>query len=170
MRRYDASIEHEMARVDALWEDQLYEAGHRILEDILANEPGYGKAHAYMGWYAYAKAGDYESAAESYRLAMRFNPGFAGIYPNYTGVLIALNRCEQAVEIALMGMNVGGTDKAHLRAEIGRAYEMRRRLKHARKAYRDAYYLADEDRMMSAMKAAMSRVRRKRLSLVLGVF
>jgi len=169
MRRYDASIEREMARVDVLWEDRLFEEGYRILEGILADEPGYGKAHAYMGWYAYAQAGDYESAAESYRLALRFNPGFAGIYPNYTRVLISLGRNEEAVKIARRGMKVGGTDSAYLMAEIGRAYEMRRRLKEARMAYRNAYYLADENGMMVAMKAAKSRVRRKMLSRIVGL-
>lgn len=170
MLRYDAGIEREMARVDALWENQHFEEGHRILEDILLREPGYGKAHAYLGWYVYTQAGDYEVAAEHYRLALRFNPRFAGIYPNYAHVLIGLSRCNDAVNIVRAGLEIGGTDKAQRLATAGRAYEQSRRLSDARLAYREAYYLAEEHGMMTAMKAAASRVRRKKMSRVVGLY
>jgi hypothetical protein len=94
--------------------------------------------------------------------------GFGGIYPNYTGVLIALGRYEEAVQIALRGATAGGTDKAYLAAEAGRAYEYMGRLGEARWAYRNAYYLAEDHAMMSSMRSCMHRIRRKRMMRLTG--
>ncbi len=170
MRRYYASVEQELARVDALWEDRLYDEGNAILESILMREPGYGKAHAYMGWYTYTQANDYEAAARSYELALKFNPGFGGIYGNYTRVLMELGRYDEAIDVAKRGLRVGGVENSYLMAEIGRILERAGRLAESRVAYRDAYYLAEEEAVMMAMKAALTRVRRKRINRMVGIF
>ena len=162
MTRYDAAIEVRMARIDAFWSNGRYQEGYEILESILFDEPGYGKAHSYMGWYAYARMQNYELAERHYELALKFNPAFAGTYINFTIVLIGMGSYVEAIKIARRGMNVGGSSKAQLLSEIGRAYEYMNLLPLARGAYKEAYLMAETDEAMEAIKGAMVRVKRKR--------
>jgi len=162
MTRLDASMEHELARVDAFWNQELYEEGLNLLESILSREPGFGKAHAYMGWYAYAKSDNYKRAANHYRLAMKFNPDFAGIYPNYALVLFELGEFQTSIDVARKGMNVAGADRGHLMGMIGRALEAMRNLRSAKMAYREAFLIAEDHEYMNAMRAYIDRIRRKR--------
>ncbi len=169
MTRIDASMEHELARVDALWNQEMYEDGLNLLESIISREPGFGKAHAYMGWYAYAQTGDYNTAANHYRLAMKFNAEFAGIYPNYAIVLFELRDFQASIDVARKGMNVAGTDRAQLMGMVGRALETMRALRSAKSAYREAFLISENHEYMNAMRASMDRVRRKRRMVFYGL-
>jgi tetratricopeptide (TPR) repeat protein len=168
MTRNYAAIEALMSRIDELWASGRFEEGYEILESTLLDEPGYGKAHSYMGWYAYARMQDYELAERHYLLALKFSPGFAGTYINFTIVLIATGKYGEAIKMAQKGMNVGGSSKAQLLSEIGRAYEYMGMLSLARGAYIEAYLMAETDEAMEAVKGAMARVRKKRQIKSLG--
>lgn len=169
MTRLDASMEHELARVDALWNQELYEEGLNLLESILSREPGCGRAHAYMGWYAYAKTGNYKRAANHYRLAVKFNPDFAGIYPNYSLVLFELGEFQASIDVARKGLKVAGTDRGYLMGAVGRALEAMRNLRSAKMAYREAFLIAEDHEYMNAMRASIDRVRRKRRMTFYGL-
>lgn len=136
MNNYTLEIEERLFYVDHLWEIGEWAEGLKVLEHVLYEEPGYGKAHAWYAWFAYVKMDNYPLAYKHYALALKFDPNFPGTYVNYVNVLMSMKSYRNAIKVALLGTKAPAVDAAHMYNEIGRAYMRLEYYKEALKAFK----------------------------------
>jgi tetratricopeptide (TPR) repeat protein len=138
MKKYTTEIEEYLFRVDRLWEEGEWAEGLKVLEYVLYEEPGHGKAHAWYAWFAYVKSDDFPLAEIHYDLALKFDPSFPGTYVNFVHVLMAMKNYRKAIKVALLGTKAPAVDVAYMYNEVGRAYMLLEDYKNALYAFKKA--------------------------------
>jgi len=109
---------------------QLTDAGEiiqakTVLEELLTEEPGYGRAHNLLGWIYFVKFGDYKRASYHLRLAVKFDPDYTQGWQNYANLLLELNRINDLEECATKAIEIEGIDKALIYHRLACAKEIR---------------------------------------------
>lgn len=131
-------IEEQFLLVDKLFGNQEFAEGKRLLEEILEQEPGFGKAHNHLGWLYYAKLDDYEKAAYHLQLAIKFAERYPAPYLNYMYLLNYLNRHRDLLKHAELALLTEGVSKSIIQNELGKSFEINGFYKEAIKAYLEA--------------------------------
>jgi tetratricopeptide (TPR) repeat protein len=67
-------LEEKFMDADNMIKDNYIAEAVRLLNEILAEAPDFGKAHNHLGWIYETKIKDYDKATEYYRLALKFSP------------------------------------------------------------------------------------------------
>lgn len=112
-------LEEKFLSADRLiGENRLSEAAH-LLEEILAIEPDFGKAHNHLGWLYETKFKNYVKAEDHYKLALKFSPEYAAAYYNYCYCLSALRKYDELENTLEMAIKVPGVSYAILYNEYG---------------------------------------------------
>lgn len=105
--------------------DGYYEAAFKKLEEILVEDPLFGKAYNHMGWMYETKFRDYAKAEEFYQKALDTAPDYPSIYTNYSILLSTLGKYDKLEQLLEKGLNVNGVDKANIHNEYGIMYEQK---------------------------------------------
>lgn len=135
--------------------------GKNILEEILAQEPGYGRAHNHLGWLYYAKLDEYAKAEYHFRLAIRFAPAYPAAYMNLCYLLNYLNRYHDLKEHIARALTIEGTAKSQLYHELGKSHEVNGRYAEATEAYKEAIRFSLSSEEVEALNAHVQRVKGK---------
>ena len=150
-----------MIRVNQHLANGRYVEARRALEDVLAEEPGHGIAHGFMGWLCWILLDDADRAAVHYRAAIRFAPGHLTHYYGFASMLGACGRLDELRALVTDAASVPGIDRAELQAELAAAFEKAGRLKEAMAAYKLAIAAAVDMAAEQRYTAHYQRVRRK---------
>lgn len=126
-----------IAADELIMEGQVPEAKEALYE-ILRVEPGYGKAHAHLGWIFTHVIVDLEKAQEHYELALKFTVGFPVLFTNFAIFLLEANRYTDVVEKTLEFEKVIGADIAFLMCLRANALEVLGRRKESMRLYKEA--------------------------------
>lgn len=133
-----------------------------LLEDILLIDPGYGRAHNYLGWIYETKIKDFEKSELHYNLAIKFCEGnFPIVYINYAYLLIEFGHLDKAEKIISEGLMVRGADKATLFYQKGKIAEHRLKFKHSLKLYTQAQKLCFNRDFFAFLNSEIERVKSK---------
>lgn len=144
----------------ALDEGNLAE-GKRLLEDILREEPSFGKAHNHMGWLYKNRFSDFATAERHYKLALKFDPSFPHTYLNYAYLLRDTGRLDELESILNKALVLDSINKSMVYDEYGSLYELRGEYRKAIKFYRKAIALSLNDKNISELKAHVKRCKEK---------
>lgn len=130
-----------------------------ILDEILAIDPGYGRAHNYLGWIYETKIKDFERAAMHYKLAIKFcNRSYPPVYVNYAYLLIDYDRMEEAAKIIEEGLKLEGADKATFHFQKGKIAERKGQYVRAFRLYEQARRLNFNKEFHQVLAADMERI------------
>lgn len=154
-------IEEKFLEVEKLFEEGNFIEGKKVLEDILEQEPGYGRAHNHLGWLYYAKFDDFERAGYHLRLATKFAPEYPPGFLNYAYLLQYTNKHSELVTHATEALKVEGVNRSLIYTELGKSYEMSGQYKEASKAYLDAKRFCLNKRDMTLIEEHLERVKAK---------
>ena len=154
-------IEEQFLLVDKLFGEGEFAQGKRLLEEILEQEPGFGRAHNHLGWLYYAKLDDYEKAAYHLKLAIKFSPGYPAGFLNYTYLLNYLNRHADLLVHAKEALKVEGVSKSVIYLEMGKSYEVNGFYKEAVKAYTEAKRYSLSNAELTQIEEGLERVNTK---------
>lgn len=154
-------IEDEFLKVDKLYDEGEFIECKRLLNYILEEEPGYGKAHNLLGWLYYSRLDDYKKAAYHFKLAVKFAPTYPPGFINYAYLLNYLNRHADLLAHAQEALKVEGVNKYVIHNEIGRSHEMNGHYKKATKAYKEAGRFAILKHEVSHTQESLERVKEK---------
>lgn len=160
MTFYSSSEDNLLVAEQFLYNGEIAEA-KRALEDILDDEPDFGRAHNHLGWIYYRRLGNYQRAAYHFRLAVKFAPDFPGGHLHYVNLLIEMNKVEQAKAALDQAIKVQGIDKAQVLTDYGRYYELRKDFKKAIHYYREAIQNSLDQDEMDEIQSDIKRVKRK---------
>lgn len=154
-------VEELFLKVDDLFSKNEFFEGKKILEEILEQEPGYGRAHNHLGWLYYAKFDEFEKAENHFRLSIKFAEHYPAGYMNLTYLLNYLNRHQDLIDHVGQALQVEGAGKSILYNELGKSYEINGRYKEATESYRSAIRFSLNKEEMTALSENLDRVKAK---------
>lgn len=134
----------------------FFEVAFQKLEDILLEEPTYGKAFNHLGWLYETKLRDYKKAEDCYEKALAYSPEYPAVYTNYSILLSSIQKYDKLEEVLNKGMNAPGVDTASMHYEFGIMREQQGRLEDAIKSYKTCLTMTLKqdtmDRCIESMK------------------
>ncbi len=99
--------------------DGYYEEAVRKLEEILVEDPTFGKAYNHLGWLNETKLQNYEKAEDFYQKALQTAPNYPAIYSNYSVLLSNLGKFDVLTNVLEKGLATPGVDKSLMYNEFG---------------------------------------------------
>lgn len=112
-------LEEKFLAADRLIGDNQLSEAAKMLEEILAEAPDFGKAHNHLGWLFETKFKNLKRAEEHYRLALKFSPDYTAVYYNYCYLLSSLRRFDELEKILDDAIRVPGINYATIYNEYG---------------------------------------------------
>lgn len=155
------NIEELFLEADRALDEGNLSEGKRLLEDILQEEPSYGKAHNHLGWLYKTKYQDYRIAEKHFKLAIKFDPEYPPSYINYAYLLRDLGRLDELELLLNKALQVEATNKCSLNDEFGSLYELKGDYKKAIEYYNKAIKLSLNDKIVEDLRNHVKRCRRK---------
>ncbi|MFS4416654.1 tetratricopeptide repeat protein [Maribacter sp. 2307ULW6-5] len=141
--------------------DGKLEAAVEKLEQILAEEPTFGKAYNHLGWLNETKFKNFNEAEKYYKLALQYAPEYGAAYKNYAILLSTLKKYDTLKEVLEQALHVPGMDKATVYNEYGIMYEQLEEYETAIAYYRDAAKATINDKTMEAALNSIKRCNTK---------
>ncbi len=151
------AIEDLFYLADRAIDDGNIEEAHRMLDDILMDEPNYGKAHNHLGWLYKYKFSDNAKAERHYKLAIQFSPEYSATYLNYAYLLRDQNRLDEYKTLLETARNVKGLSKAAINEELAIYYELAQNYTQAIVMYKEAIVQSTNDTNIEEYKKHINR-------------
>ncbi len=132
-----AKLEEIFYQADLDIQDGRYEAAVRKLEEILVEDPNFGKAYNHLGWLQETKFKNLSKAEEYYRKCFEKTPNYPAIYSNYSILLSTIGKHDQLELVLQQGLTVPGVDKANIYNEYGIMHENKGNFEQAMHFYKE---------------------------------
>ena len=157
-----SEIEDLFLEAEKALDEGNHREGKRILEEILAEEPSFGKAHNHLGWLYKTKYQDFKMAERHFKHAIHFDPEYPSTYLNYSFLLRDLNRLNDMEELLQKAIKVQTINKCGIYDEFGSLYELRGEYNKAIKHYRMAIRYCLNDSVLEELRKHIKRCRKKK--------
>ena len=141
-------------------EGRRAEAG-KLLEEILAEAPDFGKAHNHMGWLYETKFKNFAKAEEFYKLALKFAPEYAAPYYNYAYLLSTLRKFDELEALLERAITVAGINFATIYNEYGLMYEVQGKFKEAIHYFKLSIQNSYDNKSIDAATESIRRCEKK---------
>ena len=155
-------VENQFIKADSLISEGRISEAKELLEEILNENPDFGKAHNHFGWIYANKLSNFEKGEYHYKLAIKFDPKYPASYINYIYLLVDIAKFDEAKKMITIGLTqVQGVDKASYYSELARINEFERNFIQAYLLYKKSSDLAFNPSYIENMKTNMKRVKDK---------
>jgi len=154
--------EEYLKLVDKLWENESYEEGYKMLESILYEEPGFAKAHSYIGWYAQFILEDIKRARIHYEYALHFDPKLTYAYFNFSKLLVSELDEKRLRRLIKSSQKFKEIDRADLYNDLGRILEKKEKYSEASACYKSGLKFTTDQYTLQNIKGNRKRVRSKK--------
>lgn len=94
-----------------------------VLNDILADDPLFGKAHNHLGYIYETKIRDYTKAEEHYKICLKTNPEYGAVYYNAAILFSTLKKYDELKALLKKAETVPGINLSTINNEWGIMYE-----------------------------------------------
>lgn len=158
----NALLHEKFIRADELIKDKLFSDAIQLLNEIIQDDPTFGKAYNHLGWIYDTQFKEYEKAENCYRQAVLYDPNYTAGHMNYIYFLSALGRFDDLKEVLEQAEQVPGMDKASIKFEFGLMYEMKGDLDLAIDYYKKAIIGSIDNAKIQAYKDALERIKLKK--------
>jgi tetratricopeptide (TPR) repeat protein len=140
----------------------LYQEGKAYLDNAIAEEPTYGKAHNHLGWYYMFHQVDYAQAEVHLKLALKYAKQYSAPYIHMITLLFEAKRLDEHEKLVAKAMYVPGVSKSFLYNEIGRYHEVTGKITKAIRYYRMAIRWSFDKEEIEIIRENISRAKSKR--------
>jgi tetratricopeptide (TPR) repeat protein len=154
---YPYHLEDLFHSADMDIKDGKLEAAVIKLQQILEEEPTFGKAYNHLGWLNETKFKNLNEAEKYYKLALQYAPEYTAAYKNYAILLSTLKKYDTLKEVLEQALQVPGMDKSSVYNEYGIMYEQMEQYETAIRYYKDTAKATIND---TTMKTAMDSIKR----------
>ena len=155
-------LEQCMLDAERAFEERLYLEGKGYLEEALAEEPTYGKAHNHLGWLYLYHLNDLDKAERHLKLALKYTNSYKAPYIHMSTLLFDQGRFDEYELILAQAEQVPGVEKSFIFNEYGRLNEVKGQYRSAIKSYKDAIKWSLNDHEIAIAKDNIKRCRNKR--------
>ncbi len=132
-----------------------------MLEEILLDDPTYGRAHNHLGWIYLIKLDDFKRAECHLKMAMRYAPRYPGGYRNYAHFLYTVGRYDDLLAHVAKTSKIAGMDKANMLRFVGLTHEAKGNFKDAKKVFTETRDQAINEEFLNLASEDLKRIKRK---------
>ena len=157
-----SEIEELFLEVEKAIEEGNYRDAKRMLQEILNEEPSFGRAHNHLGWIYKSKYQDFKLAEKHYKHAIQFNPEYPSTYLNYAFLLRDQNRLGELKNLLDKALTVESINRCGVYDEYGSLYELKGEFNKAIKNYRMAIRYCLNDGVLEDLRKHIKRCRKKK--------
>lgn len=154
-------VEEKFQSADRLINEGKISEAARLLEEILAEAPDFGKAHNHMGWLYETKFKNFSKAREFYNLALKFSPEYTAVYYNYACLLSTLRKFDELEKLLATAITVPGINYATIYNEYGLMYEVQGKYKEAIHHFKLSIQNSYDSKTIESAIESMKRCERK---------
>jgi Tfp pilus assembly protein PilF len=134
--------------------DGFLDAAVQKLEQIIEEDPSFGKAYNHLGWLNETKFKNYPEAERFYKLAITHAPNYSAGFTNYAFFLSSLHRFDELQILLDSAINVPGIDKSTIYNEYGIMFELKEQFETAIDYYKKCIKATlNKDTMNLAMES-----------------
>lgn len=133
-----------------------------ILNDILLDDPLYGKAHNHLGYIYETKLRDYKKAEEHYKLCLQYSPDYTAVYYNYAILLSTLKNFESLTQLLIKAEQVPGINMSTIANEWAIMYEAQGKLEEAIQQYRKVIAQSFDNKTVDIAMESVARCEKKK--------
>lgn len=134
----------------------------RMLNEILREDPLFGKAHNHLGFIYETKIKDYKQAEEHYKIAYQTMPDYTAIYYNYAILLSTLKKFDELTELLTRAESVPGINKSTINNEWAIMFEANGELDKAIEYYKKTIATTFDNKTLDIAMASVDRCKRKK--------
>lgn len=165
-------IETLFLSAENLMNEERYPEAKETLLELLTEEPGYGKAHALLGYIYTFYLVNLNEAEKHYGFALKFCEAYPPVISNYALFLLEANKFVELIAFVEANMYSIGADMAFLVALKGNAYEFKRKYRTALRFYKEARAMALNKEFVLNMSNHIERLELKlnRLERMMAAF
>ena len=132
-----------------------------VLEEIILEDPDYGRAYNHLAWIYWVKFDNYALAEKLFRLAIQFSPEYPAAYLNYTSLLLQLGKYDALEEWLEKAEKVPGVHVSSVAERKAKVYEITGRFMEAIAEYIKAIKHSENEQLIVGLKNDLERCRRK---------
>lgn len=114
----------------------------QLLNEIVAAEPLYARAHYQLGKLYYYEVKDYQAAGYHFKTCAELEPSFPDVYADYLHLLVFLGMGRQVELVKEKALTVAGVDVAYIHYLAGLYAEKQKDWDTAISNYHEAYLQA----------------------------
>ena len=155
------NYDHKFFEADELIKDGKIAEAKTVLEDIIEEQPDYGRAHNHLGWIFETKLKEYAKAEEHYRSAMVFSPEYPAAYINYAYLLSTIGKFTELENHLNKCLSIQGVSKSTIHNEFGLMYEVQCDMESAISSYKKAIINSVDDKTIETYQANIERCKKK---------
>jgi tetratricopeptide (TPR) repeat protein len=134
----------------------------QLLNEIIANDPLYSRAHYQLGKIYYYEISDYQAAGYHFKTCAELEPQFPDVYYHYLRLLVFLNMEKQFRLVSQKALQVPGVNYASVYNLTGLFAEKKNAWTDAIAAYRNALLEATCKKEMDEIQESIDRVKEKK--------
>ena len=132
-----------------------------LLNELITNDPLYGRAHFQLGKIYYYDLKDYQTAGYHFKTCMEIDPLFSDNYFHYLSLVVYLKMDKQVNAIATAALNTPGVQSSSIYELLGLYAEKNKQWDKALDAYRKAYMEATTKDQLESTEESIARVKLK---------
>jgi len=142
--------------------DGYLERGHKLLADILKENPTFGKAHNHLGWLHELKYQRLQEAEVHYKKALELSPDYLATYYNYAVLLSNQRRYDELGKLLETALEIPGINRSTIYNEYGIMLEALEEYDQAIRYYEDAAKLTMDNKRLDGYIASVERAKKKK--------
>jgi len=154
-------LENKFQEADKHLLEKRYQKAYDLLQEILKEDPVFGKAYNHLGWLFETKYRRHQEAENFYKLAMKHSPEYLSTYYNYAIVLSTHQRWDELRDLLVAALKVSGCNKATIYNEYGIMFELLEEWQKAIKAFDKAILATVDNKRIEKYQKSIDRVRFK---------
>ncbi|MFA6246071.1 MAG: hypothetical protein WC615_03965 [Mucilaginibacter sp.] len=132
-----------------------------LLNELIANDPLYARAHFQIGKIYYYDFKDYQTAGYHFKTCMELDPLFSDNYFHYLNLVVFLKMDKQVKIVANAALNTPGVNTGAVYDMLGLYSEKNKDWNKALQAYRNAFMEATTKEQLEDIEQSINRIKRK---------
>jgi tetratricopeptide (TPR) repeat protein len=149
-------------QADKLIEEKHFTEATKMLEDILVENPEYGKAYNHLGWLFANKFNDSAKAEELYKKSIFYTPEYPAAYINLVYLYSDKKKWKEMEELINTALPVPGINTANLYNEYAVMQELKGEYDDAIEKYKLAIRSSLIDTNIESYKTGIARCTNKK--------
>lgn len=138
------------------------EDAFNILNEILMDDPLFGKAHNHLGYLYETKIRDFTKAEEHYKLCVQYAPEYCAVYYNYAILLSTLKKYEDLTQLLNKAELVAGINHSTIANEWAIMLEAQGKFDEAIVNYRKVISQTFDNKTVDIAMESVARCEKKR--------
>ncbi|HRD39571.1 MAG TPA: tetratricopeptide repeat protein [Bacteroidia bacterium] len=154
--------EELLDNADLLIKDGKINDAIDVLNEILADDPLFGKAHNHLGYIYETKIRDYAKAEEHYKICLKTNPEYGAVYYNAAILFSTLKKFDELKDLLTKAESVPGINKATINNEWAIMYEAQGDFDKAIQYYRNVITQTYDNKTLDIAMESVRRCEKKK--------